>query len=370
MNKNIVIFGGAFDPIHNGHINMALNAAKSLNAEVYFVPARISVWKEKSSPIKAKIDMINLAIKDAGASNLLKICLFEANSKEDKTYTIDTVNYFRNSFPNANLYLLIGTDQVNSFHLWKDAKDISKIAQLVYFPRKNQTVNNTNIAEFNIKEIKTGFEKDTSSSDIRELRSLDAPKSVINYIIDNDLYFVNKVKSYLSEKRFKHSVSVATLAYDIAICNNLEHPDWYLIAGLLHDIGKKVTPDNQKKIVNEFYKEYSNYEFPVLHQFVGHYLAIKEFGISNQFILDAIKFHTTGKANMSNLEKIVYCADKIEPLRGFDSQWMIDAIKVNLNKGFITILNDNKKYFIEHNVDFSNELTRECMEYYLVGKST
>ena len=49
MNK--IIFGGAFDPIHNGHINMAKNAMKALNGEVLFVPARISVWKEDSAPI-------------------------------------------------------------------------------------------------------------------------------------------------------------------------------------------------------------------------------------------------------------------------------------------------------------------------------
>ena len=51
---NRIIFGGAFDPVHSGHINMALKAAKELDGEVIFVPARISVWKDVSAPIEDK----------------------------------------------------------------------------------------------------------------------------------------------------------------------------------------------------------------------------------------------------------------------------------------------------------------------------
>ena len=74
---NRIIFGGAFDPVHSGHINMALKAAKELDGEVIFVPARISVWKDVSAPIEDKMNMLRLAIK---GKKELSIDEFELNS--------------------------------------------------------------------------------------------------------------------------------------------------------------------------------------------------------------------------------------------------------------------------------------------------
>ena len=62
MNK--IIFGGGFDPIHLGHLNMALIAQKMIGGEVIFVPAKVAVWKESSVSEEHKLAMINLAIKD------------------------------------------------------------------------------------------------------------------------------------------------------------------------------------------------------------------------------------------------------------------------------------------------------------------
>ena len=79
---NRIIFGGAFDPIHNGHLNMAENAKKALDGEIILVPARISVWKENSAPIQDKIAMIELAIKNRKGFSIEK---YELENGKDIT---------------------------------------------------------------------------------------------------------------------------------------------------------------------------------------------------------------------------------------------------------------------------------------------
>ena len=206
---------------------------------------------------------------------------------------------------------------------------------------------------------------DISSTKIREMKSIDVSPLVLSYIIDNRLYFAGKIKSYMNENRFIHSVSVAKLAYEIADSNHLADKNKYFIAGLIHDIGKDISKEELEEIMNEFYCEYDNFPYQIKHQFVGEYIAKKVFEIDDSGILNAIKYHTTGRANMSLIEKCIYAADKIEPNRGFDSKDFIKEMKVNIEKGFIKVLEANKQYFIERNIQFDNPLTKECFDYYL-----
>ena len=356
MNK--ILFGGSFDPIHLGHINMALQASKQLDADVIFLPAKVAVWKENSIGISHKINMLELAIKDYPRFH---IDLYEVEKGEDTNYSIDTVRYFVNKYPNDKFYYLIGTDHVNAFHKWKEAEELSKLAKIIFFARPNYQLDEENVKKYQMIQI-VGELKDISSTDIRSLKSLELPKPVIDYIISNNLYFVPKIRSFLKEKRFNHTVSVANLAYDIAVKHNLDNPCNVFIAGLLHDIGKEV---DQEPIMKEFYKEYMDLPKLIYHQFTGEYLAKKEFGVVDKDILEAIKYHTTGNENMCTMAKIIYAADKIEPTRGFDSKDLIYAMMEDIDKGFVTVLKANVEFFESLNKDYKNPLTSKCIKYYL-----
>lgn len=356
---NHIIFGGAFDPIHNGHLNMASFASKTLNADVFFVVSRISIWKDSSAAIEDKINMINLVIKNYPN---FKIDLFEVNSGKIYNYSIDTVKYFKEKYPNDKLYYLIGADQVEEFHRWKQAKELSELCQIVFFKRANHEMVSDNEKEYKMLMI-DGPVVDITSSAIRNCRKLLTPFAVVKYIEEHELYYMSKLKSLLNEKRYRHSISVANLSYEFALANNIQNPEQAYIAGLLHDCGKYIC----EPIVDEIaaIKGYEDIPPQLQHQFVGVEVAKQLFTISDKCILNAIKYHASGRARMSELEKIVYAADKLDPLRGYDSSKIIQAVKNDLNSGFIEILRANKEYLEAAHKDIGNRLTVECLNYYL-----
>lgn len=357
---NIILFCGAFDPVHNGHINMAKVASETLDAEVIFVPAKNAIWKDSEITIEDKYQMLSLAIKGYPK---FKISRYEIDNPDDRVYSINTIKHFRNAYPNDKLFFLIGSDQVNKFHLWKNPEEIAELTQIVYYSRSNEEVSSDNIKKYHMQKV-VGEMVNISSTEIRSFHKLDLPIEVLDYIIEHDLYVIPKIKSYMNPKRFAHSVSVAHLAFDIAISNNLANPYKYFLACLLHDIGKEMKIVKQKEIVEKLFPEYVNLESVIYHQFVGEYLIQRDFGIDDKEILEAVRYHTTGKDDMPPLMAILYCADKIEPLRGFDSNELIKDMKVNYLEGCKTVFKANKLYFEQRNINYNNPLTLKAMEYY------
>lgn len=366
MIENVVLFGGSFDPIHNGHINMALKAQQFLGGKnkckIIFLPNKVSVWKMTSVNPIDKLNMINLAIKDYVN---LEVDDYELKSN-DENYTYFTIKHFLDMHQNEKIkfYFLIGSDQVELFHLWKNALEISKLVQLIYYPRPNFVFTNDNINKFNIIRVEGDDLVDVSSNSIRDLNNLDIPDCVLTYINDHDLYFLEKIKTYIDDRRYKHCKSVGMLAKDIAISNHIEKPWRYYIAGLLHDIGKNV-PLEIEKIIERQYQNYMPIDKKLYHQFYSAMIANEDFQINDEKILDAIRYHATGKAHMTKIGMAVYASDKIDPLRGYDSSAMILKCKENLKEGFIFVLKENKIHLLSKKRDINNKLTNECFEYYL-----
>jgi nicotinate-nucleotide adenylyltransferase len=94
-------------------------------------------------------------------------------------------------------------------------------------------------------------------------------------------------------------------------------------------------------------------------------LAQKEFGITDESVLDAIEFHCTGKAHMPPLTKVIYSADKIDPTRGYDSNRMIDACLKNYYVGFLGVLKSNEKFLQKAGELERTPLSDSCRDLYL-----
>lgn len=130
-----------------------------------------------------------------------------------------------------------------------------------------------------------------------------------------DTDFINNwLKENLSEERYFHTLGTADCAKELAQKFNL-NPDKAYIAGLLHDCAKCFSNEKLLEVIKEHLQveesEMQNYK--TLHAPVSAYIAEKEFGITDLEILSAVRWHTLGKLDMTDFEKIVFIADKIEP---------------------------------------------------------
>lgn len=158
----------------------------------------------------------------------------------------------------------------------------------------------------------------------------------------------NKLKNNLYEKRYIHSLGVAEEAKRLAVIYGADEEKAY-IAGLLHDCAKKFTPDEQldvcKKIGVEL-DEYAKLCIPIVHSFLGVEIARTEYGINDVEILNAIKYHTVGRAGMTLLEKIIYIADITEAGRDFEG---VDELRRLVDKDLTAAIIKSVEFELKRN---------------------
>ena len=157
----------------------------------------------------------------------------------------------------------------------------------------------------------------------------------------------------LSPQRFKHSVGVAETAVKLAKIHqeNAQHAE---IAGLLHDCAKDLKNEELLLKAEKFDIMISNIwriEPQLLHGPVGAHLALKYYPELNNDILNAIYYHTTGRENMSNLEKIIYVADIIEPSRDYPAvDYLRSLVGQPLNILTVKVMDNVLKFLLNKNL--------------------
>ena len=195
MSRKVGILGGSFDPIHFGHLNLAISMMEACALdEVLFVPASLSPFKENTPPkasAEHRKEMLKLAIEPVKKFSILDC---EMQIKEP-AFTIDTVRKL-SSNPSLQLYLILGEDHVASFHQWKEAKDLIRLAAPLIGTRELGDLSQLPI-EFQEK-LQSGRIKiprfEISSTDIKNRLSQKkycghlVPAPVLVYIDKNHLY--------------------------------------------------------------------------------------------------------------------------------------------------------------------------------------
>ena len=341
--KKIGIYGGTFNPPHTGHLQAAKQAVEVLDLDLLLmIPDRIAPHKDipAGSPNpEQRLEMLHIAL--AGEEKILPSDI--ELRREGVSYTYLTLEALREQYPEEELILLMGTDMFLSFESWKEPERICDLASLGVFYRGEKGEKEKILAQKAALEAKGAkvelVENDIiniSSTQLRRLLAFHAadeflPAGVGEYIRANGLYDTAAawknlpmeelepiVIRLLHPNRVAHVLGCRDEAVRMA-AHWGEDVTNAARAGILHDITKVLDGPLQltlcaayDKVLNDFSRKYPK----TLHALTGSLVAEKIFG-ENEAVVQAICNHTTGRANMTTLEKIIYVADYMEPCRDF-----------------------------------------------------
>jgi len=163
-----------------------------------------------------------------------------------------------------------------------------------------------------------------------------------------------KIKSIMPEKLYRHSINTLEFANDIAERTFFSLDLFSLfVACILHDYGKIFSYEELAGIVKENESGIGDFELnnpELLHAFIGDYLVSRDFNITEDRILRAIKFHTVGYCDMSMEDKILFIADKVERGRNYEGVEVLRELAFkNLNLCLLEIYKNTIIYIIKGN---------------------
>ena len=341
--ERIGIYGGTFNPPHIGHLRGAAQAITALGlSKLILIPDRIAPHKQipSGSPTpEQRLEMIRIA-----ASHYEKMEVSDIELKrEGPSYSYITVQQIHEKHPDAKLYLLMGTDMFTSFLSWRNPEQIMKHATLAVMRRgdrgeaeaieaQKQTIETMGYEAVVVENKVTAI----SSTQLRRLLAFRCageflPEGVLDYIREFRLYDTRAdwknlpmeelekvVISLLNPNRVAHVLGCRDTAVELAKRWGADVTD-AARAGILHDITKAIDGplqltlcDAYGKILSDFSRRYPK----TLHALTGSLVAERIFG-ENEEVVSAIQWHTTGKTDMTLLQKIIYVADYMEPCRNF-----------------------------------------------------
>ena len=326
----------------------ARQAAEALKLDkLLLIPTRVPPHKALTEDVAGpehRLEMARFAVQALNLDGVAEASDLELR-REGKSYTLDTLREIRALYPKGELFLLLGTDMFLTFHQWRHPEEIAKLCTLCAFHRSALDSAGDFASQKRRLERKFGAHVkfvdlqevvDISSTRLRQMlpagqgREFLAP-AVYGCILREGLYGTNAdlrrlrledlrcvALSMLDPRRIPHVLGTEETAAALALRWGADEESARR-AALLHDCTKKFDKELQLALCRQYGIEpdaAERREGKLLHAITGAAVAYADFGVSGE-VRDAIRWHTTGKADMTLLEKIIYLADYIEPTRDF-----------------------------------------------------
>lgn len=318
------VLGGTFDPIHEGHLDLARQAMRYVGLDaVLLMPMARPAHRTAEASIARRLEMCRLALQ--GESGLL---LSEAGASNSARFTTDALAPLRRQYPDAQFTFILGADKLPSLPYWHEADKLFAQCDFLCFPRAGvsaaEAVDRAREAGARVTLLPVPCSPYSSTLiRARTARWEDAPGlplPVLCYMAENGVYqpdFLPKLKTMMNPRRFQHTLGVRKEAVRLAALHHLPVQKAAL-AGLLHDCAKgmplaqmqRIARENQLAQAPELLSSGA-----MLHGPVGTYIAKAQFGVRDEAVLDAIRSHTIGRPGMTGLELAVFVADATEPGR-------------------------------------------------------
>ena len=385
---DILLFGGSFDPVHNGHENILRTALQYKKFDKIIIMPIGSPGHKASckAPFPVRKYMVEQAFSDIGVD--MEVSDFEGNSFE-KSYSYITADHLKTLYPDGKIHFIIGSDSAINMHKWVNWKHLAQTVTFLVFDREKeenpllaQAVENIRVYSPDTMVIKSQVFPVSST----QVRSMAANGEDISALVDhkvNDIikeYHLYSADFYqknigtanllipllLREKRAQHTFNVAKLAVAFAEKHGVDTQKARL-AALLHDIMKQV-PDHimlhraqQSDIINKI----NSKPMPVLHGFAAADFARREMDIEDEEIIMAIKSHTCGRRYMSDLEKVIYLADMLSEERNYPEKEPLLALAwENLDVAMEQALKDSINWLKEKGGAIDTD-SYEALEYFI-----
>lgn len=340
----IGIYGGSFDPPHIGHLMAAEYFAQAVQPDqLLWMPCYQSPGREADAYCatpEQRLQMLTLMTQNKPA---WQVCPWEIH-RADTSFTALTLERMREEYPQDQLFLCLGSDTFLKVHQWREAEKFLPGLHLTVL-RRSQKEDENALQEQQLRLMQMGAEVtllnnpvvNISSTDIRRMLAFQCAgehlvPQVEDYIRKNGLYGTDRdlrglpmeqleqvVTSLVKKNRVRHILGCRDTAVQLAKRWGAKEDD-AARAGLLHDITKALDGPLQLTLCRSYdilLDEFSIQNPKTLHAMTGALVAQRIFGESEE-VVSAICSHTTGKANMNTLEKIIYVADYMEPNRSFD----------------------------------------------------